>query len=63
MLKTLVVGAIAGGAMIWIYGEEIRGYVNRVRQRTAAGLEGAAERLEAVAVTVERALNSSGEDR
>src|SRR5207249_7504855 len=56
VIKSFLVGAIAGGAMMWLYGDRIRDYVDDVtldvRERAAAGLEGAAERLQNVADTV-----------
>ena len=63
MIKSLLVGAIAGGAVMWIYGDRIRDYIDditmNVRERAAAGLEGAAERLQTVADTVEDGLSGA----
>jgi hypothetical protein len=65
VIKSFVVGAIAGGAVMWLYGDRIRDYIDDltldVRERAAAGLEGAAERLQSVAETVEDGL--SGQTR
>ena len=62
MIKSFVIGAIAGGAVMWLYGDRIRDYVDDVtmdmRERAAAGLEGAAERLQSVAETVEDGLSA-----
>src|SRR5438552_5042209 len=63
VIKSLLVGAIAGGAVMWIYGDRIRDYIDdmtmNVRERAAAGLEGAAERLQTVADTVEDGLSGA----
>ena len=61
MIKSLLFGAIAGATVMWIYGDRIRDYIDdmtmNVRERAAAGLEGAAERLQSVADTVEDGLS------
>ena len=61
MIKSFMIGAIAGGAVMWLYGDRIRDYVDDltldVRERAAAGLEGAAERLQSAAETVEDGLS------
>jgi hypothetical protein len=48
---------------MWLYGDQIRDYVDDVtldmRERAAAGLEGAAERLQSVADTVEDGLSGT----
>ena len=63
VIKSLLVGAIAGAAVMWIYGDRIRDYIDDVtmnmRERAAAGLEGAAERLQSVADTVEDGLSGA----
>ena len=63
VIKSLLVGAIAGGAVMWIYGDRIRDYIDdvtmNVRERAAARLEGAAERLQTVADTVEDGLSGT----
>ena len=63
VIKSLLVGAIAGAAVMWIYGDRIRDYIDdvtmNVRERAAAGLEGAAERLQSVADTVEDGLSGA----
>jgi hypothetical protein len=63
VIKSFLVGAIAGSAVMWLYGDRIRNYVDDVtldvRERAAAGLEGAAERLQTVADTVEDGLSGA----
>jgi len=58
VIKSLLFGAIVGGAVVWIYGNRIREYIDdvtmNVRERAATRLEGAAERLHGVADTVEK---------
>lgn len=48
---------------MWLYGDRIRDYIDDVtldmRERAAAGLEGAAEKLQNVADTVEDGLSGS----
>ena len=60
MIKSFLTGIIAGGAAVWLFGDQIRDYVDDVtsdlRGQAAAGLEGAAERLQSVAETVEDGL-------
>ena len=63
MIKSLLFGAVVGGATVWIYGDRIRDYIDdvtmNVRERAAARLEGAAERLQTVADTVEDGLSKA----
>jgi len=60
-MKGFLIGAIAGGVAMWLYGDQIREYVDDmtagVRERTAAKLEGAADRLQSVAESVEGGLS------
>jgi hypothetical protein len=60
VIKSFLTGIIAGGAAVWLFGDQIREYVDDVtsdlRGQAAAGLEGAAERLQSVAETVEDGL-------
>jgi len=59
-MKGFIIGAIAGGVAMWLYGDQIREYVDDmtsgVRERTAAKLEDAADRLQSVAQSVEGGL-------
>ena len=63
MIKTFVIGTIAGAAVMWLYGDQIRDYIDdmtmNMRERAAARLEGAAERLQTVADTVEDGLSGA----
>jgi len=63
VIKSLLFGAIVGGAVVWIYGNRIREYIDdvtmNVRERAATRLEGAAERLQGVADTVEEGLSGT----
>jgi hypothetical protein len=62
-MKGFLIGAIAGGVVMWLYGDQIREYVDDmtsgVRERTAAKLEGAADRLQSVAESVEGGLSEA----
>ena len=63
VIKSFLIGTIAGAAVMWLYGDQIRDYIDditmNVRERAAAGLEGAAERLQTVADTVEDGLSGA----
>jgi hypothetical protein len=63
LMKGFIIGAIAGGMAMWLYGDQIREYVDDmtsgVRERAAAGLEGAADRLQSVAESVEGGLTEA----
>jgi hypothetical protein len=65
MLKSFLTGLIAGGTVVWMFGDQIRDYVDDVtsdlRGQAAAGLEGAAERLQSVAETVEDGLSKASQ--
>jgi hypothetical protein len=58
-----MVGAIAGAAVVYFYGERIKQYADDVtsdlRERTAETIGGAAERLQTVAQTVEEGLTGA----
>ncbi|HXU91619.1 MAG TPA: YtxH domain-containing protein [Methylomirabilota bacterium] len=62
-MKGFFIGAIAGGVAMWLYGDQIREYVDEmtsgVRERAAAKLEGAADRLQSVAESVEGGLSDA----
>ena len=62
-MKGFLIGAIAGGVAMWLYGDQIREYVDEmtsgVRERAAAKLEGAADRLQSVAESVENGLSDA----
>jgi hypothetical protein len=63
VIKSFLTGVIAGGAAVWLFGDQIREYVDDVtsdlRGQAAASLEGAAERLQSVAETVEDGLSKA----
>lgn len=65
MIKSFLTGLIAGGVAVWMFGDQIRDYVDDVtsdlRGQAAAGLEGAAERLQSVAETVEDGLGKAAQ--
>ncbi|PYN19525.1 MAG: hypothetical protein DMD76_26155 [Candidatus Rokuibacteriota bacterium] len=56
-------GSVITSLLMWFYGDRIRDDIDDVtmnmRERAAAGLEGAAERLQAVADTVEDGLSGA----
>jgi hypothetical protein len=62
-MKGFILGALAGGVAMWLYGDQIREYVDEmtsgVRERAAARLEGAADRLHNVAESVEGGLGEA----
>ena len=62
-MKGFIFGAIAGGVAMWLYGDQIREYIDDmtsgVRDRAAAGLEGAADRLQNVAHSVEGGMSEA----
>ena len=65
MIKSFLTGLIAGGTVVWMFGDQIRGYVDDMtsdlRGQAAASLEGAAERLHSVAETVEEGLSKASQ--
>jgi hypothetical protein len=62
-MKGFLIGAVAGGLAMWLYGDRIREYVDEmtsgVRERAAAKLESAADRLQSVAESVEGGLSEA----
>lgn len=62
MIRSFLLGAIVGGAAVWLYKDEMRDYVDDMtsglRDRAASGLEQAAERLQTAADSVEGGLSS-----
>ena len=61
MIGTFIIGAIAGGAAMWFYGDRIRGYVDDAtrgaRARAADTLQTATEKMQS---TKERIESGSG---
>jgi hypothetical protein len=62
MFGGFILGAIAGGALVWFYGREIRDYIDskteRARSRAADTLGAAAGSLEAAKKRVEAGFGS-----
>jgi hypothetical protein len=62
-MKGFLIGALAGGLAMWLYGDQIREYVDDmtsgVRERTAEKLGNAADRLQSVAESVEAGLSDA----
>jgi hypothetical protein len=65
VIKSFLTGLIAGGTVVWMFGDQIRDYVDDItsdlRGQAAASLEGAAERLQSVAETVEDGLSKASQ--
>lgn len=63
MIKSFVVGAIAGAAAMWFYGEQIREAVDDatsgVRTRAVDSMHRAADTLQTVADTVDQGLTGT----
>lgn len=62
MVKTFVLGAIAGGAVVWFWGREIREFIDSqtsgIRETTAGKLQAAADGLQTVASGIQSAKNT-----
>lgn len=67
MIKSFLIGAIAGGAVMWLYGDRVMEYVDDltsdVRHRAASGLDAAASRLQNAAETVGDGLTGITQQR
>lgn len=63
MIRSFLVGAVAGGAVMWLWGDRIREAVDEatsgVRTRAAERVQGAAETLHTVADTIDQGLSAS----
>ena len=63
MIKSFIVGAIAGAAAMWFYGEQIREAVDDatsgVRTRAADSMHNVADTLQSVADTVDQGLTGT----
>lgn len=63
MVKSFLAGALAGGAIVWIWRDRIEEMIDdatsNVRARTAEQLHGAADTLQNVAATVEEGLTGT----
>jgi len=62
-MKSFLAGAIAGGVVMWFWGDEIRAMVDDatsgMRSQTAGHLQGVADRLQSVADTVDQGLTGA----
>lgn len=67
MIKSFIVGAIAGAAAMWFYGEQIREVVDDatsgVRTRAADQMHNVADTLQSVAETVDKGLTGAPQQR
>jgi len=67
VVKSFLVGAIAGGAVVWLWGDRVREAVDDatsgVRTRTAERLHGVADPLQSVAHTVDHGLRRAQQPR
>jgi hypothetical protein len=61
VIKSFILGTITGGAIMWVWGPQIKRYVDdrtrTVRTRVADSLQTTAETLHAAAETVEEGLS------
>ena len=62
-MKSFFVGAVAGMAVMWLWGDQLRDAVDSatadVRSRAAGQLQGAADTLQSVAETVDQGLTGT----
>jgi hypothetical protein len=67
MIKSFLVGAIAGGMVMWFWGDQVREVLDDatsgVRTRTAEQLQGVADTLQSVADTVDQGLSGAQQPR
>lgn len=67
MIKSFIVGAIAGATAMWFYGEQIREVVDDatsgVRTRAAEQMHTVADTLQSVADTVDQGLTGAPQQR
>ena len=67
MIKSFLLGVIAGGAATWIWGDRIRGTIDDatigVRTRTAEQVHKVADTLQSVADTVDQGLTGAPQQR
>lgn len=63
MIKSFLIGAIAGGVAVWLWGDQMREALDDatsgVRTRSAARLHGVADTLQSVADTVDQGLSAT----
>ena len=67
MIKSFLMGAIAGGVVMWFWGDQVRDAVDDatsgVRTRAAEQLQGVADTLQSVADTVDQGLSGAQQPR
>jgi len=67
VIKSFILGAIAGGAAMWFYGDQIRESVDDatsgVRTRAAEQMHNVADTLQSVAQTVDQGLSGAPQQR
>jgi len=67
VIKSFILGAIAGGAAMWFYGDQIRETVDDatsgVRTRAAEQMHTVADTLQSVAQTVDQGLSGASQQR
>ena len=67
MIKSFLAGAIAGAAVMWLYGDRIRETVDEatsgVRTRAAEQMHNVADTLQSVADTVDHGLTGTPQPR
>ena len=67
MIKSFLAGAIAGGVVMWFWGDQIRDAIDDatsgVRSRAAEQLQGVADTLHSVADTVDQGLSGTKHPR
>jgi hypothetical protein len=63
VIKSFLAGAIAGGVVMWLWGDQIREALDEatsgMRTRTAEQLQGVADRLQSAAETVDQGLSGA----
>jgi hypothetical protein len=61
VIKSFILGAMTGGAIVWVWGPQIKRYVDErthtIRTRVADSLQTTAQTLHAAAETVEEGLS------
>jgi hypothetical protein len=67
VIKSFLAGAIAGGAVMWLWGDRIRDTIDEAtsgaRTRAADRLHGVADTLQSVADTVDQGLSGTTQPR
>jgi hypothetical protein len=67
VIKGFLAGAIAGGVVMWLWGEQLRDAfddaTSGVRSRAAEQLQGVADTLQSVADTVDQGMSGATQPR